>query len=209
MSLIKCVECGKEISDTTNKCPHCGKKNPSGKQKQFTPFAWIGIFFIISLLSLIIYFNVAVRTHKNPLASVLPDPRFPRDAATHIVQLDRVQIGAKDFNLSTFGNPLDIEISLLANGSKIPAQGESVSDPSTKISGKRGERNIQPIQWIVNFDPQKNYQIVLEEKSIIADARRWSLPGTPKIGYWPIGENNGTLRFGVESYLHFIDKVTK
>ena len=24
MALIQCPECGKEISDTTDKCPHCG-----------------------------------------------------------------------------------------------------------------------------------------------------------------------------------------
>ena len=27
MALIKCNECGNEISDKAKKCPHCGKKN--------------------------------------------------------------------------------------------------------------------------------------------------------------------------------------
>lgn len=26
MSLIKCSECGKEVSDKADKCPHCGNK---------------------------------------------------------------------------------------------------------------------------------------------------------------------------------------
>lgn len=28
MALIKCPECGKEISDTAKVCPHCGYKKP-------------------------------------------------------------------------------------------------------------------------------------------------------------------------------------
>ena len=53
----------------------------------------------------------------------------------------------------------------------------------------------------MNFDPQKNYQIYLEEQAIIATAHPWSIPGMPKIGYWPIAENNGHIAFGKESYL--------
>lgn len=29
MALIKCKECGKEVSNTAKICPHCGKKNPA------------------------------------------------------------------------------------------------------------------------------------------------------------------------------------
>ena len=29
MALIKCYECGKEISDTADKCPHCGAPKPN------------------------------------------------------------------------------------------------------------------------------------------------------------------------------------
>ena len=41
MALIKCKECGKEISDTVKKCPHCGfinkevKKNKKNTRKDF------------------------------------------------------------------------------------------------------------------------------------------------------------------------------
>lgn len=28
MALVKCKECGKEVSETANTCPHCGAKNP-------------------------------------------------------------------------------------------------------------------------------------------------------------------------------------
>lgn len=29
MSLVKCRECGKEVSDSAKSCPHCGIKNPA------------------------------------------------------------------------------------------------------------------------------------------------------------------------------------
>ncbi len=35
MALIKCPECGKEISDNANKCPNCG--NPMYVKKKHSP----------------------------------------------------------------------------------------------------------------------------------------------------------------------------
>ena len=54
------------------------------------------------------------------------DPCFPGKAATHVVQLDRVQIGAPDFNLSTFGNPLKIKVVLKQNGQEIPCTSDNI-----------------------------------------------------------------------------------
>ncbi len=35
MALIKCYECGKEISNAANKCPHCGAPtNPDAQSMQ-------------------------------------------------------------------------------------------------------------------------------------------------------------------------------
>ena len=41
MALIKCSECGKEISDTADECVHCGC--PLGKVKFYTSNNWTGI----------------------------------------------------------------------------------------------------------------------------------------------------------------------
>lgn len=128
----------------------------------------------------------------------------PGKTATHLVELYKVQIGANDFNLSSFGNPLDIEVIFKENGNVINPQGIYLLD------GKRGERFLKkPMVWVVNFDPNKNYQIVLKEISIVAAAQSWSIPGTPKIGYWPVGENNGHISFGKDSYLEFRDKIAE
>lgn len=33
MSLIKCEECGKEISDKASNCPNCGAKNKNNNEE--------------------------------------------------------------------------------------------------------------------------------------------------------------------------------
>ena len=35
MALVNCVECGKEVSDKAEQCPHCGRKDPNWKGISF------------------------------------------------------------------------------------------------------------------------------------------------------------------------------
>jgi len=156
---------------------------------------------LFSALVLLVIMVGCTRDQAREIAKQF-DPCFPGKAATHVVQLDRVQIGAPDFNVSTFGNPLKIKISLKENGREIACSSDNI------ISGTRGERMLnQPLQWVVNFSPGANYQIYLEEQSIIAQAKYIAIPGTPRLDYWPVAANAGTIRFGQESYLHFVDRV--
>lgn len=59
MALIKCSECGKEISDTIKKCPNCGYKNKKKLNKKK--------FVIICIISLVLLIGgcVSVITIKN------------------------------------------------------------------------------------------------------------------------------------------------
>lgn len=128
-------------------------------------------------------------------------PLYPKKARTHIVELYKLQISEFDFNLSSFGNPLQIKISLFENGKEIK---------SSLLSGKRGERKLKkPVQWLVNFNPASNYQITIKEQALIADAVVWKLPATPKIGLWPIAIDDGAIKFGRDSILYFRDKIAK
>ncbi len=34
MTLVRCRECGREVSDTATECPHCGAKLQSGSQRR-------------------------------------------------------------------------------------------------------------------------------------------------------------------------------
>jgi|SRR3989339_218558 len=61
MALIKCLECGKEISDTAVKCPHCGApiKGQSYKvviPKKFKIPLWTIATFVIGLVLAILGF---------------------------------------------------------------------------------------------------------------------------------------------------------
>lgn len=53
MALIKCVECGKEISDSAEKCIHCGcpiEKKQVEKNKRITVCAIVGCVLIATIL---------------------------------------------------------------------------------------------------------------------------------------------------------------
>lgn len=74
MALIKCNECGKEISDTAVNCPNCGAKN-----KNNTDVASLGIMLICFLFPIIGIIIFAVNISSKPkyakgclLASLFP-----------------------------------------------------------------------------------------------------------------------------------------
>lgn len=56
MALIKCVECGKDISDTTEECIHCGAptsisiKSKPKRHKKFIVFIIVGILILILII---------------------------------------------------------------------------------------------------------------------------------------------------------------
>lgn len=61
MALIKCPECGKEISDTVKSCPHCGYKIKISKTKNSRMrimYAIIVIILVIGIIVLTAYFVI-------------------------------------------------------------------------------------------------------------------------------------------------------
>ena len=77
------------------------------------------------------------------------------------------------------------------------------------MAGTRGEHMLQaPTQWMINFDPHKNYQVIITEVVPLGGSgKRITVPATPKQGFWPFGEFAGKVFFGKESYLLFVDKT--
>ena len=61
MALIKCPECGKDVSDKANTCPHCGTKI---KVKKFNKMIFISIISICLLIGLAIIVNIAYNNFK-------------------------------------------------------------------------------------------------------------------------------------------------
>ena len=67
MAMIKCRECGKEISNTAEKCPHCGCKTRYGKEQEDKKgngtMLYIGIGAII--IGLILFFPALFEMLEN------------------------------------------------------------------------------------------------------------------------------------------------
>ncbi len=70
MSLIKCPECGKEISDKAPRCPNCGYEASKRKKTKIIVFAGIlsgiTLFFLCFVLVIIILLN-----HKTPMEKMV------------------------------------------------------------------------------------------------------------------------------------------
>lgn len=51
MAMITCKECGKEISSTAERCPHCGCKTRYGKEtedsKRNSTALWVGLALVV------------------------------------------------------------------------------------------------------------------------------------------------------------------
>ena len=57
MALIKCSECGKEISDKAKKCPHCGTKYKSENENDRKGFP-TGLMFILIVIFVAVIFII-------------------------------------------------------------------------------------------------------------------------------------------------------
>ena len=61
MALINCKECGKEMSDTLKKCPHCGyinKDSKNGKnffQNNKKLIIIIGVILVVCIVGIVVY----------------------------------------------------------------------------------------------------------------------------------------------------------
>lgn len=53
MALIKCYECGNEVSDNAVSCPNCGARIANNAK---VSFKWEGIAFVLILLGVILAF---------------------------------------------------------------------------------------------------------------------------------------------------------
>lgn len=135
--------------------------------------------------------------------SVVRNPVRPGKAERHIVELVQVQFDSDDLNESLAGNPLDLTINILQNGEPLRSNSEF-----NYLKGTRGERILtRPIRWVIDFDPNRNYQIRLEEVSIIAPKSALFIPKTPKLGDWPFAR--GKISIGTNSYLMFKDTIVE
>jgi hypothetical protein len=155
---------------------------------------------LVVALSLAVIGTAEAKKKKTPA----PDPGYPGKAATHTLTLQKVLISDVDFSRDSTGNPLPVSIEITEDGALVtPTSGD------TTIQGTRGEYALKtPVQWLINFDPHKNYQVIITEVVPVGSTgKRIMVPATPKQGFWPFGEMAGKMVVGKQSYLVFVDKT--
>jgi hypothetical protein len=122
-------------------------------------------------------------------------PRAPGDWVVELVEL---QVGASDFHVSRRGQALDLAVRVLEDGTALKASGPE------RLSGRRGQRILdQPMAWLIRYDPQRTYQVLVVEKGFASRRAKWERPPTPRLNEWPFAGKDGLLPFGKESYLKF------
>ena len=75
MALIKCPECGKEVSDTIKTCPHCGYKIKRGhkeRNKHNNKRIFIGVVCILLIFTIIglvkskfLHYEIAIKEYND------------------------------------------------------------------------------------------------------------------------------------------------
>ena len=84
MALIKCNECGKEISDEARKCPNCGAKTETAKlrNKKIRLYSIISISIILIIGGLIlakVLLNNTIPVEKNKKKAILLLQKYKND----------------------------------------------------------------------------------------------------------------------------------
>lgn len=46
MAIVACADCGKEVSDRAEKCPHCGRVSPGAYSRKGFNWWWALIVFV-------------------------------------------------------------------------------------------------------------------------------------------------------------------
>ena len=91
MALIKCKECGKEISDQATTCPNCGAKTEISKKKRYNIIIAICIAVIAFIIILSVYFvytNNPIYKYKQEAISILENYKNKKSLAK--VQSERI-----------------------------------------------------------------------------------------------------------------------
>lgn len=80
MALIKCPECGKEISDTSKRCVHCGYKLKKLDYKD--------ILVIIAIIILVITIGICIKKTVDSINDLNEANKISNDALDNLTQLD-------------------------------------------------------------------------------------------------------------------------
>lgn len=109
MALIKCKDCGNEVSSKAESCPKCGAKV---KKKGIGLFGWIGILFLVGVVA------AAVAPHggsssSSTEASSSPRPKSPKEEA-----LSSFEVKKLNWRKGGFENVMLVDATFQNNGKR-------------------------------------------------------------------------------------------
>lgn len=47
MAIVPCIDCGKDVSDRAEKCPHCGRVSPGAHTRKVNQWRWAILAFVL------------------------------------------------------------------------------------------------------------------------------------------------------------------
>lgn len=177
MALIKCPECGKEISNTCDHCIHCGyslKRNSKDKSMKKTKHGVINRIVIISLLSFFVSGFIVTLSIPSPSSykngRVLTCKRMLNDA---VYITDIITLRTENFDYY-------LDYSLKVDGYKMHIWGsETVKDDSG---------NVVSVQ---TYDDYDFYKVLtdgsLEFRNCIFQKDGWRLVTDYQLDFVPLG----------------------
>jgi len=146
MALIKCNECGKEISDTAEKCPHCGivivgtvtgTVQPE-KKKSFVPIIIIGLILLGVILGIFVISPLFNSVSKELNTVTLYDKESVNLASNQHQALTFEMKSPATLNIKVteiYGQNIDF---------KVLQDGKSIYYSGIKAGGKEVEIGVNP-----------------------------------------------------------------
>ena len=149
MALIKCKECGKEISDQAKICPNCGAKTEVLEQKRYNIIIaiCIAIVVFIAILSVyLIYTSNPIYKYKQEAISILENYKNNKNLVSIESLSKQIDDLQKEFDKQYKDND-KLSYSLFSNGLGLISNGISIDGiNSNTISNAKIDEYIKQLQ---------------------------------------------------------------
>ena len=149
MALVKCKECGNEISDQAITCPNCGAKTETAIHKKHNVIILLAVVLIIGIIGISIYFiksNNPLYKYSKEAVKVLKNYKQNKNTIT-IDELSQEIIDIQyEFN-SNYEIDDNLEYSTFSNGLGIMASSIEIDGRyNNSISNSKIDEYIKDLQ---------------------------------------------------------------
>lgn len=149
MALIKCEECGKEISSQAKTCPNCGAKTEISEKKKYNIILVVCGLVVIILVLLSIYFihtSNPIYKYKQEAISILEEYKDNKN----LISIDSLSQQIEDLQTEfdrQYKDNDDLSYSIFSNGLGLISNGISIDGiHSSTISNAKIDEYIKQLQ---------------------------------------------------------------